>query len=636
MMKRVLIVLLLVVFVLSIFGNVSAATLKTLTPVPAETQTSLPKIIPKSAASPAAECGSVPTDGCKISTPGVVTFATQIYNLPSGIQISSNDVVLDCNGATLIGNNDPNMAGVREYNTNPPYPQINITIKNCIFNNYFYGIYNSFSNQVVVKNNTFKNILRDGIYNGGSCNISVVGNSFRDIMNGNSGVAIEYDSAPYYNEVYQGCTYSISVENNTIQDSYRGMQILPIDFVNYPIFIGNNIFYNLSAGGLRLQSTNLPVKIYNNVFNNNNYWGIGLYQWYSGTNISNIEIYNNTFYDNPSWHGVYIQPYSGSEQNISIHHNSFNQLSTGIYFNGRGYSFSTSDIKIYRNIITNNYVGIAQYDTPGLMVYSNNITNNYAGLDIQGNINTPNPSGYFLNNIYGNSFVNAFGDAAQEISYQKIGNYWWHASGKCFIAGQDSNRIDVNDSYAYCGSAPSTAVLIPIPSSGWYFFGSNGRPRNISITKVLNGIVGNPSDPNFAIVQYYLNGTRKQYDPLLPLSSPVNSLKDILPWYGYWTKFNIAPFGNNFVIASDKVAGSSPLALNVNQHWIGYWCDSNKPTAAALTSLAGNYVNIKTYENGAWKTYDPALPQFSDLLEMKPGNAYLIKMSNSDSLDYLC
>src|SRR3989344_3290206 len=49
----------------------------------------------------AVECGSVPSNGCTVSQS--TTFQLGTYNLPSGISIVSNNVVLDCNGATLQG-----------------------------------------------------------------------------------------------------------------------------------------------------------------------------------------------------------------------------------------------------------------------------------------------------------------------------------------------------------------------------------------------------------------------------------------------------------------------------------------------------------------------------------------------------
>jgi parallel beta-helix repeat protein len=451
--------------------------------------------------------------------------------------------------------------------------------------------------------------------------------------------------------VYEGRAINIVgcknmwIENNTLSDSIDGVGINAFNLSNgtiikniiinnyYGVYLDNNQYSNITNNTVQSAFVGFVFSFAgknNTIFNNaiSNIDGAGI-DFAFGAEPFNA-VYQNTI-SNSGQHGIYLDfPWKDSKSGVSIYNNTLSDnAQCGIFLRT-----NATDINVFRNEIYNNVYGICNQFSSSNSIYKNNIHNNQLGMQF---VSTSNNK-VFLNSIYdnyGNPFNGVYGDVPQELSYQKQGNYWGHASPPCFNA-TDSNRADVNDSYPFCGSAPSTAVVIPMPSPGWYFFGSNGMPRNTSITKVLENIVGNPSDPNFDIVQYYINGLRKQYDPLIPLSSPVNSLKDILSWYGYWIKISSAPAGNNFVIASDKVAGSSPLALNVNQHWIGYWCESNKPTAAALTSLVGKYVNVKTYENGAWKTYDPALPQFSDLLEMKPGNAYLIKTNASGSLNYAC
>jgi hypothetical protein len=127
----------------------------------------------------------------------------------------------------------------------------------------------------------------------------------------------------------------------------------------------------------------------------------------------------------------------------------------------------------------------------------------------------------------------------------------------------------------------------------------------------------------------------------------VNSLKTVSPFNGYWIKVNSTPEDQGLLIVGSKVTGCNPLTLKivpVNQHWIGYWLDTlesirywldtPKSPAKDLSSITGNYEIIRTYKNGVWETYYPSLPQFSDLKEMKPGQAFIIKMINQDNLDY--
>ncbi len=75
----------------------------------------------------AVECGSVPTDGCTITQN--TTFTQGTYNLPNGIGFDSQfGLLLDCNGATLIGSGSSNGITLDASNR--------INIKNCMIKNY--------------------------------------------------------------------------------------------------------------------------------------------------------------------------------------------------------------------------------------------------------------------------------------------------------------------------------------------------------------------------------------------------------------------------------------------------------------------------------------------------------------------
>src|SRR3989339_382726 len=81
----------------------------------------------------AIECGSIPTDGCTISTN--TTFISGAYNLPNGFKIVASSIVLDCNGSTFIG--DKSNEGIEIYDSTG---RNNNTIKNCNLKNYSIGI----------------------------------------------------------------------------------------------------------------------------------------------------------------------------------------------------------------------------------------------------------------------------------------------------------------------------------------------------------------------------------------------------------------------------------------------------------------------------------------------------------------
>jgi len=49
----------------------------------------------------------------------------------------------------------------------------------------------------------------------------------------------------------------------------------------------------------------------------------------------------------------------------------------------------------------------------------------------------------------------------------------------------------------------------------------------------------------------------------------------------------------------------------------------------ALSSIATKVIIVWAYQNGKWKMYDPAHPEFSDLGSMEPGYGYWIKVTES-------
>ena len=72
-----------------------------------------------------------PTDGMIITEN--TTFCEGEYNLPTGVIIDNNNLVLDCNGASLIGSQTYSF-GIFSYDRD------NFVIKNCVIENYYTGI----------------------------------------------------------------------------------------------------------------------------------------------------------------------------------------------------------------------------------------------------------------------------------------------------------------------------------------------------------------------------------------------------------------------------------------------------------------------------------------------------------------
>ncbi len=73
------------------------------------------------------QCGSIPTNGCDANVN--VTFTPGTYNLPNGIDVCLDNIIVNCNGATLVGQGD-NSIGITVHKSN-------VTIENCNLREYY-------------------------------------------------------------------------------------------------------------------------------------------------------------------------------------------------------------------------------------------------------------------------------------------------------------------------------------------------------------------------------------------------------------------------------------------------------------------------------------------------------------------
>jgi hypothetical protein len=84
---------------------------------------------------------------------------------------------------------------------------------------------------------------------------------------------------------------------------------------------------------------------------------------------------------------------------------------------------------------------------------------------------------------------------------------------------------------------------------------------------------------------------------------------------------------------SGYVPENKTIGLEKNWNLISYLCNGNKNVSDVFSGIVDKVIVINGFENGAL-TYDPKLPEFSDLTEMKPNLGYWVKMNKSDVLDY--
>jgi hypothetical protein len=585
------------------------------------------------AAQPNAECGQIPTDACSITIS--TTFQRGTYYLPSGISAQGNNIKLDCNGSTLYGDGPTTtFNGVFLYN----YPS-NFTLKNCIIKNYGTGIY--ITNNVVLSliNTSFLN-SNTGVVLDASCNVNIVSNIF---MNNSRGMVLQdYNMGGNFSS----CSYGFTIENNTyMNNTYKGISIFGnTQYPDLPYTIKGNKFFNHSMGSIFITNTIRAILITKNTFLNNAWYEVGIYG-----GGRNIEIANNVGTKDLSlngpghgnWHGIYIAGLYGDNENIFIHDNNLSQYRSDIFIDDNwGQSYGSRYVVAIHNKLTQAYAGVLHwgfYYRSDLEMRENNITGNTIGYWDEGEVNTT----LYLNNIYSNSRnVHIITLTPHEFSYGRIGNYWGHTNSSantstCYLPGSDDDNYPlgyIHDSYPFCAPVTLSATNINVSrgASNWHLISFNVMPTNATPAKVLKSI-----DGKYNLVKSSLNGINQQYIP----GNPFNTLTSMDPWHAYWIKIN-STLVNGIIVVGNKIPGCNPLALSGtttnNKHLIGYWVTDARSTPLALKSIAGNYSFIQSYKNGAWQTYTADLPQYSDLLLMKEGQGYQIKMKASDSVDYVC
>lgn len=164
------------------------------------------------------------------------------------------------------------------------------------------------------------------------------------------------------------------------------------------------------------------------------------------------------------------------------------------------------------------------------------------------------------------------------------------------------------------GNITGRSILL---NTGWNLISFNVEPPTPLVSTVLNSIQDRYSR---------VLGENGIYVPTLP--DEFNTLRELHTANGYYIRITGTTSVSLLVegIAQDC---STPKELHAGWNWIGAPC-ALTPTAEALQSIAGYYQRVLSLN----KTYDPALPQYSTLLNLTPGEGYLIYLSEPATLIY--
>ncbi|MCX6777019.1 MAG: right-handed parallel beta-helix repeat-containing protein, partial [Candidatus Micrarchaeota archaeon] len=203
------------------------------------------------------------------------------------MNISANNVTLDCHGHTIDSDGTNGQYGVYVYRTTAT--NTNATVRNCVLTDWvtddvylYYSSKNSLYNNAVSTNNKYGFLLASSSSNNSLYNNTVSGSSHAIALYSSSKNNLIYNNTVNSNNIAFDITSNSNlIYNNIVSDN------------NYPVYLNsntNNSVYNntVSANdhGIYLYNSS-SNSVYNNTVSNNDNYGIAIS---SGANNS---IYNN-------------------------------------------------------------------------------------------------------------------------------------------------------------------------------------------------------------------------------------------------------------------------------------------------------------------------------------------------------
>jgi parallel beta-helix repeat protein len=352
-----------------------------------------------------------------VNAPGTYILTQSLTSNGTCITINSNNVVLDCHGYKLTGNNTG-------YGINSTGVSGN-TIKNCVITNFDRGIRLSSSSNNILTNNTANSNyygieLRTSSNNNTLTNNTVNSNQYGIWLEYSSNNTLTNNNASSSSQIgiYLNTSSNNTLTNNTLtNNTVLGIEINY--YSNNNLLTGNTVNNNYNIGIELDHYSNNNLLTGNTV--NNNYVGILLY-------ISS----NNIFTGNT----VNSNTYLGIQLHISSNNNIFtgNTVNSNVQYGILLYPNSSNNNILTGNTVNSNLYGIALYYSSNNIIYNNYFNNSFNALDSGNNFwNTTKTLG---TNIIGGPFIG--------------GNYW-----------SDYNGVDTSNPLDGIGD-----TLVPYTSNG--------------------------------------------------------------------------------------------------------------------------------------------------------------------------
>lgn len=358
------------------------------------------------------ECGVTPTDGCEVTADTTFdggTYYLNDTNTNGVINLGASDITLDCNGATLIGNYTTSGKGIEEQSATN-----NVTVKNCNLKNYYYPLYFTNVDNLIVYNNTITNSYQ-AILLTLNTPVNISGNTITNFTN--QGIRISGDSNSVIDNNILNTTHadadagiymrdwgsSVYTNNNTITNNIiYGNNVLDNGIINvhnsenntiknnqvydttepsinmqriYNSDIKNNIVNGSASSGIRIEIVNSNHALSNNRINNNTIS--------NGTTTGTAGIYLNNINENTTIDGNII---TGFDYGIRINQGGNNTIINNVDDGGSLRGSSTINRGIFldedtgynnvsNNTISNGDMGIYLLTSNNNIIENNNINN---------------------------------------------------------------------------------------------------------------------------------------------------------------------------------------------------------------------------------------------------------------------
>jgi len=473
------------------------------------------------------------------------------------INISANNVILDCQGHIIDGD-DVAEYGIYVYRSE--ITTTNITIKNCILSNWatagiylfsssnnqiinstsnsnYHGIYldSSSNNQII---NSTSNSNYHGIYLDSSSNNQIINSTFN--YNSDTGIYLDYSSnnqiinstsnSNYYG-IYLLKSSNNQIINSTSNSNYYGIY-LKYSFNNNQII---NSTSNSNYYGIYLKHSSNNNQIINSTFNYNS--DTGIYLDYSSDN----QIINSTFLNNDDdgvtlessdynkFENIYLSGFQDSSGDgiFYIGNSNYNNITNITIANASASGFyivsSNNNAISYSKIMNCGNCGIYFYSQTGQnnLIYNNlfNNTNNFCfdGIIYSNYWNTTKQSGQRIyspgNYIGGNYWTNSTGNAYSDICADDDKDGFCDLPYDLLGDGTNVDYLPLSDEYSP-NLPPEITIFSPLNqsyygSTDFVFKATDDLDKNFTVRTYLNNQLEYEN-------LYYQNNTQTSYSKSLP------------------------------------------------------------------------------------------------------------------------